>query len=261
MNQITSEFISFWTALRRYGQLIIAKLRLEEERRRRAPFESFAYLLEPVALFTALSLVFLLMNRNAASWGESETLFLGTGIFAKFFFIHVSSRDRWAHRRYPVEQWLDDLIVNIILKVFDFTLFGVALFGGMAIFGVSSAIPRNLLPILQAVVCMIMLGFGWGIFSIVMAEAFGIPAFIFSGINRLSMMIEGTLFIVDYLPPESRYLVSFNPLTHVIILFRQGFYPDYPSLTLDTSYLIYCSIFAILLGFVLERATRRLRVR
>jgi capsular polysaccharide transport system permease protein len=51
--------------------------------------------------------------------------------------------------------------------------------------------------------------------------------------------------------------MSYNPMMHAIALFRTGFYPNYPTGLLDTSYLFYSAIAALFIGIVLERITVR----
>jgi capsular polysaccharide transport system permease protein len=80
---------------------------------------------------------------------------------------------------------------------------------------------------------------------------------IFTTINRALLWITGAMFVLDYLPPVTRYWLSFIPTSHAIILFRQAFYPTYPSLILDMNYLIWCSIGSVVVGVVLERGLRR----
>jgi capsular polysaccharide transport system permease protein len=71
------------------------------------------------------------------------------------------------------------------------------------------------------------------------------------------ILFSGIFFLADFLPPGPRHVLSFNPMLHAVALFRSGFYPNYPQGLLDTTYLFYCALFAVVLGFVLERVTVR----
>jgi capsular polysaccharide transport system permease protein len=71
------------------------------------------------------------------------------------------------------------------------------------------------------------------------------------------IMFSGIFYLIEFLPPGARYVMSFNPMMHAIALFRTGFYPGYPTLLLDTTYLTYCAIGSVVLGLVLERLTVR----
>jgi capsular polysaccharide transport system permease protein len=71
------------------------------------------------------------------------------------------------------------------------------------------------------------------------------------------IIFAGIIFVIDFLPPTARYVLSLNPLAHAIALFRMGFYPSYPRLIFDGQYLFYSALFAFVLGLVVERITRR----
>jgi capsular polysaccharide transport system permease protein len=102
-----------------------------------------------------------------------------------------------------------------------------------------------------------MMGFGWGILNIVLARSFPAWYYISGAINRTTILISGALFVPDFLNPPVRYVLSFNPELHAIALFRTAFYPYYPTLLLDKTYMLHCSLIAVVFGLVLERVTRR----
>lgn len=61
----------------------------------------------------------------------------------------------------------------------------------------------------------------------------------------------------DAMPPAVRNAMVWNPLTHGIILFREGYYKMYESHLLDLGYLFKWSLGSVLLAFVLERMARK----
>lgn len=249
------------SALRRYFAVIGALLRFEQDSRRHAPMESILSLLEPVILVGSLSLVVWFLNRGRSPLHTDPVLFLTTGFFPVYFFMYISHRMRGAvsphHRRFPVEVRLDHIIVHIITRIVDYIILGVVAFGLLYAFVSADAAPKNYMPILQAMVSCVMLGFGWGIFNIVVGKKIKIWHYFVPAINRHFIIVSGVLFIPDFLPPGVRYVLSFNPILHVVALFRQGFYPYYPTLLLDKQYLIFCSVFAVAVALVLERISRR----
>jgi capsular polysaccharide transport system permease protein len=105
---------------------------------------------------------------------------------------------------------------------------------------------------------MLALGFGWGMITLIVTRYFWMWAYLTSAFNRAMVLFSGVFILVEFLPPNIRYYLSFNPMAHAIALFRSGFYPNYPKIMLDTTYLTYCSLGAVLIGLVLERATVRL---
>lgn len=259
---ITQEINEFGGAVRRYGRIILALLRREEESRRQAPMESILNLLEPVFLVTLIVLARWSLERlHGAPLGGSVALFYATGFFAKYYFIYLSRRMRRSvdspARRFPLEQRLDHILVHIILSTADYLVLGLIGFGFIYVFFTPQALPYNVVPVIEACIAIIMLGFGWGVLNLVMTKALWFWRYFFPPFNRALVLFSGVFFIVDFMSPGVRYMLSFNPMVHAIALFRTGFYPNHPTLVLDTRYLAFCAIGAVVFGLVLERATRR----
>lgn len=258
---VSREIISFGTALRRYLAILLALLRREEESRRAAPIESIVSLLQPVILAGSFSLMRWFFDKMAtAPTGGNQFLFYATGFFAHYLFNYSAQRMRRSvdspSRRFPIEQRLDHSIVHIILCVIDYSILGVLIFGAIYLLNAQAA-PYEFIPMIQACAAIVMLAFGWGVLNLVMTRAWWAWPHCFSAFNRCLLFLSGSLFLADFLPPNIRYVLSFNPLLHAITLFRMGFYRNQPTLLLDTAYLSYCAIFALIFGLVLERVTRR----
>jgi capsular polysaccharide transport system permease protein len=251
---------------RRYFRVIRALLLKAETEKRKAPAEALLELAEPVFLVALFTTARHFVEQNGVMLppplGDSVVLFYATGFFPKYFFIYISiKRIKGAvsvsHRRFPIERRLDHVVAHIILYSIDYTILGCVLFSLLAAFWVPSAIPSHFAPIMQSLVCLAMMGFGWGILNIVLARSFPLWFYISGAINRTTILISGALFVPDFLNPPVRYVLSFNPELHAIALFRTGFYPYYPTLILDEKYMLHCSLIAVIFGLVLERVTRR----
>lgn len=256
------EAVGFGTALRRYWRLILALLRREEESRRAAPMQSILELLEPVFLITVIGFFYWFLGRRSLSpIGGNPLVFYGTGFFALYFFIYLSGRMRGAvsapQRRFPIETRLDHILVHIIMRTFHYAILGVLAFGTIYVLFTDDALPRQWTPIVQAVAALVMLGFGWGILNLIVGKLFKVWRYFFPAFNRCLIFFSGVFYVADFLSPNARYVLSFNPLLHAIALFRMGFYPDHPTILLDRSYLAACALFSISFGLVLERVTRR----
>jgi capsular polysaccharide transport system permease protein len=260
--KFVNDVVLIGTAFRRYFQIITALLRREEENRRYAPMESIVNLLEPVLMIGTLSFLWwFLARRQFSVIGGSPVLFYGTGFFALYFFIYLSRRmSRTIEspgRRFPIEQRLDHIVVHLILRIADYSLLGILLFGGIYIFFTEDGMPQDIVPVAQGCLAIVMLGFGWGILNLVITQIFKLWGKIYPVFSRGLVLISGVFLVPDFLAPHARDILSYNPMLHAIALFRHGFYPGYPSLLLDTTYLAWCSIVAVVIGLVLERVTRR----
>jgi capsular polysaccharide transport system permease protein len=249
-------------AVRHYVQILGALLRREEENRRQAPMESLINLLEPVFLITIMSFLFYFLGRRQLSpLGGLPVLYYAAGFFPLYFFIYISRRMRGSidapHRRFPIEQRLDHIIVHIILRIIDYAVLGIVLFGGLYLLFTEQAMPYDLTKVVGACFAIVAIGFCWGMLNLVLSRRSRVWSFFFPIVSRTQILFSGVFFVPDFLPPATRYVLSFNPLMHAIQLFKLGFYPQYPAIILDVRYLTYCAIFAVLLGLVLERVTRR----
>lgn len=250
----------FGEGLRRYFQIILALLRKEELKRRRAPVESIANLMEPVFLLATMAFLWWLLDRRQfVVFGGSPLLYYSTGFFIIYFFVYLSRRVRSAirpSRRFPIERRLDHIVVHILLRIADYALLGIFVFGGLYFFVTPDAIPFDPLPVFMALVATIMIGFGWGLLNLMLSRKVPFINYFFLGLNRSLIFVSGVFFIPELLSPAVRYYFSFNPMMHVVILFRQGFFPNYPSGMLDINYLAACCIIAVAGGLIVERSMR-----
>jgi capsular polysaccharide transport system permease protein len=215
--------------------------------------------MEPLALMAVLSALWYFMNRRqTAPFGNSILLFYSTGIFPYYFFVYVSRRMRLQppNRRFPIERRLDHIFVHLVLRVFDYVVLGLVLFGGLYLFVTYEAFPDSFFPIVEAFLALLMIGFGWGLFLIALSKSFALWRYIHPSISRSLVLFTGVFHIPDLMPPQVREIMSFNPLVHAVTMFRSAFYPNYPTLLLDKTYLFGCSIFFLLMGLVLERITQ-----
>jgi capsular polysaccharide transport system permease protein len=250
------------SAFHRYLGIMGALLRREEESRRQAPMDTIMNLIEPVFLIGMLTFIFYFLGRRQGSpLGGSPILFYATGFFPLYLFIYISRRMRGAisnpNRRFPVEQRLDHILVHVILRVIDYSILGLLLFGGLYIFITWDAVPYDLVNVFQACMAIVALGFGWGIVNLVLMQKWHLWSFISAGISRGLIVLSGVVFVPDFLSPDAREVMAYNPLLHAIQLFKIGFYPRYPAILLDRHYLFYCAVFAVFFGLILERVTRR----
>jgi capsular polysaccharide transport system permease protein len=254
------------TSILRYFGVLRALLRLEEDNRRQAPMDSIINLLEPILLIATLTFLFYFLDRRqVAPLGGLPVLFYATGFFPLYFFIYLSRRMRGPvdapHGRFPVEQRLDHIIVHILLRMVDYTILAILLFGGIYLFFTPQAMPADLGKVAGACLAVVAFGFGLGTVNLVVSRIFRPWTYIFSIFSRALIMFSGVFYVPDFLQPASRDVLSYNPLMHAVALFKLGFYPQYPAILLSVPYLSVCAVIAVLVGLMAERASRRLEGR
>jgi capsular polysaccharide transport system permease protein len=260
--QIDSTETRFFSAMRRYGQIIFALLQREQEKRRLAPIESLADVLEPLIFVAVMGVLWAYMNkRNSSPLGDSPVLFIATGFYAKFYWISIARMPRQRvstpRLRFPVERRFDYILVHLLLTTADYFVLAIVGFGILYIFFTALAIPYNFTAIIEAMFAMLALGYGWGMIGVAVTKYFWPWPYLTSVFNRGMILFSGVFMMVEFVPPPARDIMALNPMFHAIALFRTGFYPNYPKVLLDPTYLLYCSLAAVFIGAVLERITVR----
>jgi capsular polysaccharide transport system permease protein len=263
-NASTTQIISdCGTDLRRYLAIVLELFRHQLEVMLHEPLQVMVHLFEPALVVGTFMLFrYAVSPFLAAPIGTSLLFFYVTGFYPKYLFIFVSAikaRGEIAapHMRFPVAQRLDYIIVHVIITVIEYIIIGLIVFDGLYIFGMTDAIPSNLSAILLSLTCATMLGFGWGMINLVLSRLIWFWSYASVILNRILILFAGAHFVVDFVSPNARYLLSFNPEVHTIALFRTAFYQHYPTTVLDVGYMIQCSVAAVLLGLILERVSRR----
>jgi capsular polysaccharide transport system permease protein len=248
--------------LQRYLKYFFALLKREQARRLDDPMGSFLELLEPIFLIAIMTASFQFLGRRDSSpLGDSPVLFYATGFFFLYYFIYLSSRMKRSvngpMQRFPIERRLDYILAHIALRTLDYFILGVLLFGTIFLVYTPGAFPHSFGYLAIAMLSAAMLGFGWGVLNFALTRVWRFWGYIFPLINRGLIIFTGVIFIVDFLSPGPRYVLSFVPLVHSISLFRFGFFPNQPLLVLDLQYLAWTSLIAVAIGITLERITLR----
>jgi ABC-type polysaccharide/polyol phosphate export permease len=158
-------------AVRRYIGVLGALLRREGEIRIASPGEAIVELIEPIFFITIVTAAMWFVGRRDGSvLGGTPALFYASGFFALYYFNYISNRMNRAvsgpMRRFPLERRLDHIVIHIFLKTIDYSILGVLLFGTIYVFFTAQAWPHDFVPIIQAVVALMMLGFGWGMLNL-----------------------------------------------------------------------------------------------
>lgn len=195
-------------------------------------------------------------------YGSSIVLFISTGIYPIFVFVHLSSRVRATsvsagHRRFPIEGPLDFIVSGTAMIMFAYILVGIVLFVGLAVFSTPQAIPFEFSAVLESVAALACLGFGVGLCNSVIQRLVPVWHYFWGAIARALILFSGALYVADFLPVYLRDVLVWNPVLHAVELFRQGFYPYYPTLIYDGSYMWGCALAPIAVGLCLQRLFRR----
>lgn len=222
-----------------------------------------AHGIEPLIIVLTIGTLFSALSRTPP-YGPSLWLFLGTGVFPIYLFIHTSLRIKQplgatsARSRYPIERPLDHVFAHAVLHVMSSAVVAVLFFAALYWFGgVEQAIPQDPLIALTSLATILVLGVATGIFNAVVARMVPIWDVLWPAIARGSLHFSGPYFVAAYLPPDSRWYFGLNPLIHGVNWFRRAFYPFYPSALTDRGYILMTALVLLTLGLLLEAGTRR----
>ncbi|CTQ54733.1 Polysialic acid transport protein KpsM [Roseibium album] len=210
--------------------------------------------LDPVLTIGILTAIFSAIARTPPL-GRSFTLFFATGYIA--FYMYRSTSDQVssavdANRallNYPVVRPYDAIIARVILQIATLFVVNAMLFG--CLYLVVPFEKLRLEPIFLASTIAIALGVGVGAANIVWFHLSQTYAQIWGIVNRPAFLVSGIFFLPESVPHPFKEYLMWNPLVHVVGLFRSGFYPTYRAAYVEMSYIVGLAIFSLVFGLVL----------
>ncbi|TCU32296.1 ABC transporter permease [Rhizobium azibense] len=221
-------------------------------------------ILDPAAHIAFMSVIFMAIARLPAL-GTSFPLFFATGYIAFQFyaamcsFLNGAIKSNRTLLSYPNVAPIDTIVARYVLQAATTIFVAICVLG--AIIVTMHQPPELYWPaILEAALAATLLGLGFGIFNTIVFLRYPFYEQVFNIVNRPMFLISGVFFLPDALPGPMREIVLFNPLVHVVMLFRQGFYPQYRAAELDMFYLysfVFTAIFAGLFVFTNSAAVAR----
>ena len=210
--------------------------------------------LDPVLTIAILTTVFSAVA-HMPPLGRSFTLFFATGYLVFYMYrslteqISLSVQVNRALLMYPVVQLFDTIIARAILQIVTLFVVLLLLFGGLGFFVHYGRI--DIAPIVLASFLAMGLGIGVGISNIVWFHLSSTYEQIWGIVNRPMFIVSGVFFLPERVPHPFRELLMWNPLVHLIGLFRTGFYPTYRASYVDLNYVGGLALFSIFFGVVL----------
>lgn len=213
---------------------------------------------EPIIQFTFMYALFSHIERMPA-FGTDMGLFLATGLIPFFAFMHVSVRVMGAARSVgtlgklrgisPVDAALARAFVETT-SIFVFTGAVIAILLCMG----SEALPYEPAEAIQCLIVTVCLAVGVGLINGVLTYFAKAWSLIYGLLGRSMIFFSGVFYVPATLPPGIRYYLSWNPILHCLEWFRMSFYPSYPTIDFDKSYVTYCAYGSLVFGIIIQRA-------
>ncbi|MDQ0318921.1 capsular polysaccharide transport system permease protein [Pararhizobium capsulatum DSM 1112] len=240
------------THLRVVGALLIREM---EARFGSKPGGYVWALLDPAAHIVLMTVLFQAIAR-APALGTSFPLFFATGYLGFQFYqamvgyINGAVKSNRTLLSYPNVAPFDTISARFLLQFMTTSLVACIVLG--VIIGWIRVSPNlHWPPILQAATVAAVLDLGVGLINNVMFLKYPLYEQIFAIFNRPMFLVSGVFFLPDAIPLPYRDIVLLNPLIHVTMMFRTGFYDGYRAAGLDPGYLYNFAFLTLFLGMLL----------
>ncbi|MEM6578067.1 MAG: ABC transporter permease [Pseudomonadota bacterium] len=188
-------------------------------------------IVEPLGAIFLLALGFSLLIRNPPL-GSNFILFYASGylVFHVYQIIALSVSRAIVFSRplmfYPAVTWLDAVTARFVLNAL--TAIMVCYITLLIVFLVlETRTVIDMTPLIGATLLSLFLGFGVGVTNCALIGLFPTWQVIWSIITKPLFLASGVLFTYESLPQGAQDILWFNPLMHIVGLFRQGIYPMY----------------------------------
>ncbi len=211
-------------------------------RTRRESAKLFWLIVEPAGQLAILIILFSFIGRTPA-YGTSMALFLLTGIATLNFFqvgsgmvmnatLGAANRMRLA----PVGMFHDAIASSCFKLITALVYTSLLLLGVWYVQGID-VIPKHPLVAVQAFLWCTLSCLGWGLLRAYFTKFLPLVERTYATISRGFVFISGVFFVPSFMAPQIRELLAFNPILHMIELFRLGMYDQYPTIVYSPLYL------------------------
>ncbi|PTW61018.1 capsular polysaccharide transport system permease protein [Breoghania corrubedonensis] len=218
-------------------------------------------LVEPLGWILMMSTIFLAMGSHVPPVGDSFVMFFSTGLVPFSAFKDTGNVVRNAVKQnkpllfFPIIKPIDAFVSRAVLETLtQITVFAIIVGTHSFVYG---SIPRaDWINVIIPFALLAIMGFNVGILNCVITAHFHAWEQIWGIISRPLFILSGIFFVADTLPPEARYVLSWNPMMHCIEWLRSGFFPEFHSTVVDVGYVLSFTFGGLFLALVLERVFR-----
>ncbi|MEX3317136.1 ABC transporter permease [Sulfitobacter sp. PS-8MA] len=215
----------------------------------------FWALLEPVAAVMIMAIGFSLLLR-VPPLGVSFFLFYASGYLPFHVYQQIANfvaRSITFSRPllfYPAVTWIDAVLARFILNA----LTGIMVSAVTLVLIMVSLKTRTTLdvwPILLGTGMALLLGFGVGVVNCALSGLYPVWEIVWSIVTRPLFIASGVLFTYEDLPRTVQEILWYNPLLHVVGIFRQGIYPLYSPEYISKPYVVAVALGLMAMGLLL----------
>jgi len=214
-------------------------------------------ILEPLGAIALLSFAFSLLLRTP-SLGSNFVLFYATGYLPFLLYQSVSVAVAHSLRfskpllSYPSVTWLDSVIARFTLNTLTQIMVGFFLLAAILALSDTHTV-LDIQPILLAICLAALLGLGVGTMNCLLMGLFPVWKTIWSIITRPLFIASGILFLYEDMPPMIQDILWYNPLIHIVGLFRRGMYSLYNPIYILPPFVLGVALVLVALALLLLR--------
>lgn len=220
-------------------------------------------IIDPALHLVAYIVLFSTIMRRQVPFGGGIALFLMTGIIPYFMaqklWVYVAGAitgNKGLLSLPPVKPF-SVIAARVILQSATYLLVATIMFLSIYLSGVPEALPYDLMSVIGASILAIGLGLGVGMINLVLQAYIHNWMMIFSMMSFPLWLLSGIWFLPDQVPHTYRVFLEYNPLLHILMFFRTGFYREFKADSLDLAYTGGLIATLLVVGLVLTKAARR----
>lgn len=220
-------------------------------------------LIEPCLHLAVIMIMFIYVMRRRPALGTSTAVFALSGIIPYFLYSKVavylsgSVNGNRALLALPPVKLHDVLVARTILEAATYVFIGFCMFLALFVGGVAGAVPHDLLRVMEALSFSIVLGAGVGMINITIMSYFHNWMTFFGFLTTPLWFFSGLWYLPEEIPEPFRGYLLYNPLMHIVMISRSGFYSEYKAELLNMPYLIGFVGVTFAIGLMLVRTSRR----
>lgn len=221
----------------------------------KSPGGYFWALGEPLGYIIMMSILFHAIARSTNLPG-GFTLFFATGYFGYHLFRGTADYATPAISAnknlltYPVVAPFDPLVARLFLQAMTFIVVSTIILGPLVL-TTRQPIYLNWEPLLLALAIGLCLGASVAMVNASLFPRYPIYQKLYDILMRPLLLVSGVFYLPSSLPLPYRDYVLMNPITHLVILFRRGFYGNIRMDGLDLAFLLETTAVVGLLGIFL----------
>lgn len=210
---------------------------------------------QPIAFIFLMGTLMGSIGRRPAM-GESFILFYATGFLAFNMFrametyLTSSISANRSLLSYPVVAPIDAIFGRLILEALTSLVVATIIIGISYNYALHTA-PIIWVDVFEATALAWMMAVGVAMANMVLFFHFPLYDKAYKIVTRPLFLLSGVFYVPSAMPaPYSSYLLA-NPVTHIVIMFREGFYGASTGNGLDRLFLFESSVGALAVGFFL----------